>query len=201
MVIGCALVGAFYLVINWVFVANITPARAAVVIDNDDTITLGHVIAEDLVGVSAARLVSGLAVVSFLSAISAMMMVGPRVVAAMARDGLLPRAFEERSGRPPAGSVLVQGAIALFLLTSQPVREALYNVGAILVLFTTLTVICLFRVKPRPRRGVLAAAALYAMTSTWMLFYGFRDHTSLVMWTAVIALVALAAWFALRRRR
>jgi amino acid transporter len=130
-----------------------------------------------------------------------MMMVGPRVAAAMARDGLLPRAFEERGGRPPIGSVVLQGGIALLLLLSHSVREALTNVGAILVLFTALTVACLFRVRPRPTVGVLAAAAVYTAASAWMLFYGFRDHPSLAIWAGVVAIVALAAYALLRVRR
>ena len=33
LLIGCALVGALYLVVNWVFVASLTPAQAAVVLE------------------------------------------------------------------------------------------------------------------------------------------------------------------------
>jgi APA family basic amino acid/polyamine antiporter len=201
MVIGCALVGAFYLVVNWVFVANIDPERARVVFRyEDDHITLAHVIAQDLVGPGAARLVSALAVIAFVSAISAMMMVGPRVAAAMARDGLLPRVFEERGGRPPTGSVLALGAVALMLLASHSIREVLTNVGAILVLFTALTACGLFRLRPRPSRRVLVAAAGYAAASAWMLTYGFRDNPSLAVWSAGVAAVTVLGQALLRRR-
>jgi APA family basic amino acid/polyamine antiporter len=43
MVIGCGLVAAFYLLVNWVFVTNLTPARASAVFSYEETrITLGH---------------------------------------------------------------------------------------------------------------------------------------------------------------
>ena len=202
MLIGCAVVGVFYLIVNWVFVANISPERAAVVLRYEkDYVTLAHVVATDLVGPTAATFVSLLAIIAFVSAISAMMMVGPRIASAMASDGLLPRVFAERHGKPPIGSVLFQGGVAVLLLWSHSVRAALKNVGAIIVLFSALTVACLFWVKPRARRVAMACGAIYVALSAWMLYHGFRDSPTLLLWSGAVAVIALGAYVVTGRKR
>ena len=90
MMIGLVVVAALYLAINWVFVANLTPADAITVFTYEETrITLAHLIAEDIFGQHGGKIVSILVIIAFLSAISAMMIIGPRVYAAMANDGYL----------------------------------------------------------------------------------------------------------------
>jgi APA family basic amino acid/polyamine antiporter len=202
MLIGCGLVGVFYLIVNWVFVANITPQQASAVLRYEqDYITLAHVVADHLLGPTAATFVSILAIIAFVSAISAMMMVGPRIASSMAHDGLLPRVFAERDGRPPVGSVLLQGGVAVALLWSHSVRAALTNVGAIIVLFSALTISCLFWIRPRARPEVLVCGAVYVALSAWMLYYGFRNSPSLLVWTGAVAVIAVAAWLATGRTR
>jgi APA family basic amino acid/polyamine antiporter len=195
MVIGCALVALFYLVVNWVFVANITPERASAVLRYEtDHITLGHIVARDLIGDTGARLMSLLAVIAFVSAISAMTMVGPRVASAMARDGFLPSWFVGREGKPPLGAVILQSGIALLLLSSHSVREALANVSAILVLFSALTVGCLFWSRPRAPAFVLGAAVIYVGSSGWMLYNGFKRSWSLLVWVGIVAIAAITTF-------
>jgi APA family basic amino acid/polyamine antiporter len=198
MLIGCLLVAALYLAINWVFVATLTPQRAAVVLAYESKrITLGHLVMGDLLGPRGAQAMSVLAIVAFVSSVSAMIFVGPRVYAAMARDGLLPRVLSGRDGRPPAASVLLQGALALVLLFTYRLQQMLANVGAILTLFAALVAICLFRVRlsrpdlPRPPASSLVAAGVYVAFAAWTLYFGFRGSTHLLGWLLAIAAVAL----------
>ena len=86
MVMGCAIVGVIYLFINWIFVANLTPEQCLVVIKYETArITLGHLIMKNLVGETGAAFMSILAIIAFISAVSAMTFLGPRVYAAMPR--------------------------------------------------------------------------------------------------------------------
>src|SRR6185503_3805275 len=114
MLIGCATVMVLYMLVNWVFIANLTPSHyGAWIGDDPERITLGHVLMKNLVGITGAKIMSVFMIVALLSAASAMTMIGPRVYAAMARDGYLPAAFAGKDGRPPLWSVLLQGAIAM----------------------------------------------------------------------------------------
>lgn len=207
MLAGCALVAVLYLVVNWIFVANLTPSDAAVVFRYEsDRVTLGHAVVARLVGPAAGKVMSLVTVAVFLSAMSAMTFVGPRVYAAMAKDGFLPRAIAGRAGRPPAAAILLQSAIAIAIVFTHSLRAILTNVGAILVLFAALTAGGLFRAwlrprgRPRPRPASLVAAAVYVGSAGWMLVTAFRGQTTLLLWVGVVAGVGLGA-YALSRRR
>ena len=203
MIIGCALVAALYFAVNWVFVANLTPADAAVVFTYEtERVTLGHLIATRLMGPGAGRAMSAVLILMFVSAMSAMMFIGPRVYAAMAKDGFLPKAFAGREGRPPAASLLLQAAVALAIVFTHDLRQALSNVGAILTLFSALTVAGLFRVYfaageklPKPPMSSLVAAGVYIASAALMLYFGFKDKSSmLIWWMSGVLAAALAAY-------
>lgn len=208
MLIACAGVGVYYLAVNWVFVANLTPASAATVIGDDSgRATLGHLVARDLLGGWGGAAMSVLATVSFVSAMSAMILCGPRVAAQMAKDGYLPAVFAARTGRPPSWSVAAQAALAVVLLAVHTVGEVLATVAAVLVLFSALTAASLFgaaRRLPeleRPTPASLVAAGVYVASSAWMLYFGFRDQAELLPWLGAVTAVALASYALTRRRR
>jgi APA family basic amino acid/polyamine antiporter len=201
MLIGCALVGVAYLLVNWVLVANVTPERARVVFEYEETrVTLGHLVARDLLGEAGSKAMSiGIAAI-LISSTSAMLLVGPRVYAEMARDGFLPSFLRGKPGRPPRASVILQSALAILLLYVHTVGEILSNVAGILLLFSALVAVGLFRVSRRrsdlqtPRAGALLAAAVYAASSTWMLYSALGSRSGLLPWIAVAMAAGLAAY-------
>ncbi len=207
MLLGCGLVGALYLLVNWVFVANLTPEQCQVVFTYETArVTLGHLIMKNLVGDFGAACMSGLAIIAFISAMSAMTFLGPRVYAAMARDGFLPRSLQGKEGKPPIGAVVLQGAIALFLVFAYQLGEVLNNVGAILTLFSALTVFSLFWIRfrkknrIRPDAAALVAAFFYLILSGIMLYFGFKKSPTLNLWVGSSILMALIGYFFTRRR-
>jgi APA family basic amino acid/polyamine antiporter len=201
MMLGCALVGVLYMAVNWVFVSSIPPDRASVVLAFESRrVTLGHLVMQDALGPAGGAAMSVLTIIAFVSSMSAMTFVGPRVYAAMARDGHLPALFAAREERPPAASVILQGALALLLVFTQRLQQVLISVGGVLTLFTALVALSLFRVRwsrgpgqPAPSGASLAAAGLYVTASAVMLHYGFRTQRLLVVW--VLAVMAAAAAF------
>lgn len=208
MLIGCAAVGILYLLVNYVFVANLTPEDAAVVFQ-DRPVTLGHAVTEKLIGPTGAKFMSGFVVLAFVSAMSAMTLVGPRVYAAMADDGFLPGILSARAGRPPIGSIVFQSAVALTIVWTHSVRDALESVGALLVLFSALTVLTLFVLRrthpemPKPRPIARISAAIYLGLSAWILFYGVRHRvsTQLLFWAGAVMATALTAYLITERFR
>jgi APA family basic amino acid/polyamine antiporter len=202
MILGCLVVGILYLCMNWIFVANLTPEQSTVVFTYEtDRITLGHLIMQNILGDTGAACMSILAIITFISSASAMTFLGPRVYAAMARDGFLPAVLQGKEGKPPVGAVVLQGAIALFLVLVYRLQEVLANVGAILTLFSVLTVFSLFwicfkrREYPRPALPVLIAAGLFLMISVVMLYFGFSGSPTLNLWVGVCILAALLLAF------
>jgi len=201
MLIGCALVGALYLLVNWVFVANLDPQQASAVFGYESNrITLGHLIMRDLIGDLGARVMSLLAIALFVSATSAMIFVGPRIYAAMASDGLLPKMFQGRANHPPASSIMLQSALSIALIFTHRVQQVLQNVGAVLTLSAAVTAAALFRVRfgemdfPRPSIGALVSAAVYVLAAIPMFYFGVRNSPLLAAWIGAILLIAATAY-------
>jgi APA family basic amino acid/polyamine antiporter len=208
MQLGCAGVGLLYLIVNWIFVANLRPEQATAVFTYEtDRVTLGHVVMRELVGDNGSKLMSAVILLLLLSAMSAMTYTGPRVYAAMAKDGFLPRALAGQPGKPPVGSLMLQGSLALVLIFTHELQEVLGNVGAILTLFAALTALGLWREKLQPRGRPapplvsLLAAGVYVLSAAMMLYYGFKSSTHLLLWVGLVAAVALGAYALTRARR
>jgi fructoselysine transporter len=140
--LGTLGVVALYVALNAVFVyaapIEILAGRAEV----------GAIAAEALAGGNARRVLSAIVGLGLLTSISAMVMVGPRIYAKMADDGVLPRAL--RSGEEtPRAAILLQVGLALIAFFLAELRELLLYVGFLLGLSAAGTVACLF-VIPRP---------------------------------------------------
>ncbi len=182
MLIGCAVVIALYLLVNWVFAANLAPDQFGAGTGNDaQHSTLGHLVMKQLIGTTGARIMSAFMIVALLSATSAMTMIGPRVYAAMARDGYLPAVFAGEGDRPPVGAVLLQGALALAVAMTTSFIKAIENVGAVLTLMAALTALGVWKLQFDRRQaekpGVLAliSAAIFVGLTGWMLYSDFTN--------------------------
>lgn len=208
LIIGCSAVAVLYLAVNWVFVANLAPEDFKVVFGYDESkVTLGHVILGRILGPTGGFVMSLLVLVAFISAASAMTIVGPRVYATMARDGYLPAFLRSAEGDVPARAVVLQCAVALAILATHTLQQALANVGAILTLFAALVSLSIFRrffstdaSLEKPGGLTLAAAAIHVSSSAFMLYFGFRDSTHLLLWVAVVAAFGLVFWAIARPR-
>ena len=202
MLVGCALVGALYLMVNWVFVANLVPQQAiAVARYEGDRVTLGHLVMSNLLGETGGRVMSAVILLVFASAISAMMLVGPRVQAAMARHGHLPALLAGRPDRPPALAICVQGGLAALIALVVGLQHVLQGLGALLTLFSALVVVGMLRAArtgtraPRPGPFAVACGVVFLVGSAWTFWYGFRDQPVLLAWVGGAVAVAAVPWF------
>jgi basic amino acid/polyamine antiporter, APA family len=212
MMIGCGLVAMLYMAVNWVFVANLTPGQAAAVFEHESTrITLGHLVTTAIVGPVGGKIMSAFAILALVSAMSAMTLVGPRVYAEMAKDGYLPRALAGVRGDPPVGSIVLQAGLALCLLYTHSVLQVVESASTVLLVFSGLVAVALFRVRlwPRPserdlqKPAVLAlgAAAIYVVSVVWILWCGFHHSVHLLVSVGLVTIVALAGYALTRRFR
>jgi APA family basic amino acid/polyamine antiporter len=213
MLLGCAAVAVLYLVLNFIFVANLTPEQGTVVFKYGDftalkgqfeQVTLGQAVMANLLGATAAKVMSAVMVLLFVSATSAMMLVGPRVYAAMARDGFLPAVLAGNEGQPPVGAVVLQGALAMLLLLWSDVASVLSGVGELVVIFAALTMVGLFtrlRRKGDERASVpsLIAAGIYVLSAVYMLHVGVARNPKTTFVVLAVAVLGVVAWAMTKR--
>jgi APA family basic amino acid/polyamine antiporter len=198
---GCGAVTLLYVLLNAAFLASAPTSTLA------GRVEVAHTAAEALWGGSAARLVSALVCVALAGHVSALIMTGPRVYAAMAEDGLLWPAFARRGrGGAPFVSVIVQGALALVAVLSATFEALLLYIGLLLGLSTILAVAAVFVLRRRLPHGAAFRTRLhpwaplaYLGLSIWMTVHAAvaRPRESLA---GLLTLVAGLAAYSLRRR-
>lgn len=113
--------------------------------------TLIDTVAERLFGFAAGNLIALFTIVSLAASISAMVLAGPRVYFAMARDGL----FAARVGRvhprfrAPAAAIVAQTAWSSLLVLSSSLSQLVSYTGFAIVLFAGIAVLALFVLRRR----------------------------------------------------
>ena len=113
---------------------------------------IGAIAAEALGGPAARAALSGVVALGLLTSISAMVMIGPRVYAQMAEDGVLPRSLA--AGRDaPHRAIALQVSLSLVAFFMSELRELLLYVGFLLGLSAAATVSCLFMKSMREEGG------------------------------------------------
>jgi len=135
--LGTLGVVALYIALNGVFLYS-APIEALA-----GRVEVGAIAAEHLGGPVARRALSAIVALGLVTSISAMVMVGPRVYAQMADDGVLPRSLRSGSGTPRR-AIAMQVALALVAFFISELRGLLLYVGFLLGLSAAGTVACLF---------------------------------------------------------
>ena len=143
---GLAICAALYLAVNVVYLYALPPESLR---SSEDA---GRAAAEALLGPVGGRWVGGFVLLSVLGTLNATVLIGPRIVYAMALDGLFPRAADRvHAGfATPSGAIGVQALVSIGLvlfLESFP-RALDFTVFAI-VLATSADVLALFALRRR----------------------------------------------------
>jgi APA family basic amino acid/polyamine antiporter len=146
LIYGTSIVTLLYLGLNAFFVF------AAPVSELSGRIDVAHVAAAAVGGPRLAMAVSALVALSLALCVSALTMTGPQVAARMAADGLLPRLFAARAGRPPRLALLAQLALGLLALWTATFERILTYVGFTLGISMVATIVglCRLRLKEGP---------------------------------------------------
>ena len=153
--LGLALCAGLYLGVNAIYLYALDPVAL------QSSSDAGQAAAERLFGAFGGSLVAAFVLVSVLGTLNATVLVGPRIVYAMALDGTFPRAADRVHARfeTPSAAIAVQACVAIALvvfLESFP-RALDFTVFGI-VLATSADVVALFALRrrqperPRPYR-------------------------------------------------
>lgn len=172
LLLGTGTVMVLYVLLNLVFLYAVpVHVLAAPVIE------VGDVAARQLFGTAAGKLITSVIAIALVSAVSAMVMAGPRVYAAMAEDKALPAVFARYNARGvPMVSVIAQGVIAsLFVLVSD-LGSLIQFVAFTLAIFAALAVASVFILR---RRGFSSAYRTFGYPFTPIAF------VCLSIWIAV----------------
>jgi len=176
---GTFLVMCLYLLLNIVYVYAL-PAQ-----EMKGVLEVGAKSAVFLFGGQISRLFTGAIALGLLSVLSAMIMAGPRVYYAMAKDGVF---FEclgkvNRSHNTPAYAILLQAGLAMVMVVTASFDMLLIYIGFTLSLCATLTVLgmILLRLKqPEVKRGYKTLGypvtpVVFVLGNLWIIYFSIKS--------------------------
>jgi APA family basic amino acid/polyamine antiporter len=197
LTIGTALVIVIYFALNVVFL------YAAPLESMKGVIAIGALAASRLFGPHVAGAFNALMAFALLSTVNAMIIAGPRVYYAMARDGQFfsPAALVHPRWRTPVNSIFAQ-AICAMLLTLTPFPQLIVYIGFTLNVFAVLSVSSLFLFRRRPGWRTLRIVdrtyplipSLFVVIGIWMVFEGVLKKPLISGITALTLLTGAAVY-------
>lgn len=177
---GTALVVCFYLLLNIVYIYALSPGEMSGVLE------VGTKSAVSLFGDNVSRYFSGAIAIGILSVLSAMIMTGPRVYYAMAKDGVFFELFGKINGlrQTPVFAILLQAVIAIIMVITASFDKLLLYIGFTLSLCAMLTVVgmMLLRIKkPDLKRsyktfGYPVTPLLFILGNLWIIYFCIKSR-------------------------
>ncbi|NLD37724.1 MAG: amino acid permease [Desulfatiglans sp.] len=177
---GTMVVMALYMLLNLLFIYALPISEMTGIED------VGATAAISLFGVKIGTIFSGAITICLLSVISAMIMTGPRVYYAMAKDNAFPKWFGDVNPKhtTPGKAILLQAAIAIIMVITSSFDKLLMYIGFTLSLFAMLTVIGLmilrFRLPSidRPYRtfGYPVTPVLFILSNLWIIAHTVKGN-------------------------
>lgn len=189
LLLGTGLVTVLYILLNLSYVLAV-PARELAGVEE-----VGYVVGQRLWGTGVADVVSMLIAVTLLCPISAMLMIGPRVAEAMAKDGLLSVGIARLNRRSvPSRAVALQAIVAAVIAVTSSFGPLLIYIGFTLNIFAALTVLSLFRLRRQGRSrfkicwGYPVTPIVFLGFTVWMTVWSIRTQPAATL-AGVLTLV------------
>jgi basic amino acid/polyamine antiporter, APA family len=193
LLLGTGTVAVLYVLVNVSYLSAVPLSQLSGVKE------IAHVVGQRLWGTTGGNLVSALIAVTMISPVSAMIMIGPRVLEAMASDGFMPASFAKLNVRKvPAGAVFVQASLAAVFAVTSSFGPLLIYIGFTLTIFAGLTVLSLFRLRRRPdiKRvciGYPITPLIFLAFALWATVWSIRSQPVPTLVALATLLVAYAA--------
>ena len=204
LLMGTVLVALSYLALNVVFIYG-TPLESM-----KGVVAVGALAASALFGPQVAGAFGLLMALAIVSTVNAMIIIGPRVYYAMARNGAflgIAARVNERS-RVPVAAVICQGVVAMIMtFTSFP--QLVIYIGFCLTFFTVLAVSSLIVFRRRADWQRLPAVsfafplmpAAYIAIGAWMIYFGFTMRPEISAAAVVTLVIGAVVYYARLRTR
>jgi APA family basic amino acid/polyamine antiporter len=204
--LGTAAVVAIYFALNLLYLYAMPLADLAMVADGRLTDT----VAERLFGFVAGNVIGIFTIISVAASISAMVLAGPRVYFAMARDGaFVPSVARVHPRyRTPTRAIWAQAAWSAVLVLSSTLSGLVNYTGFAIVLFSGIAVSALFvlrRREPGADRpfnawGYPYAPALFVVASAAMIVHRIWTEPSQTLYGLVIIATGIPLYYLFARR-
>jgi APA family basic amino acid/polyamine antiporter len=202
LLLGTGTVLLLYLGLNALYVYAVPPQEMRGVIP------IGGLAAARLFGTSAETVVSLLIAFALLSSISAIIIIGPRVYFAMARDGYFFRPASEvhPRSRAPAKAIVLQSLFAVVMAVSGTFDQILTYMGFCLGIFPILAAVGIFRLRHAGSAGYRMPGhpivpLVFITMSLLILVLGFLERPVESAIALVTVALGIPAYFAFRGSR
>ncbi len=211
LLLGTGAVMILYILLNLVFLYA-TPPELMQQLNADGQLVpvaeVGAQAAQRLFGATAGTLLTTLIALALVSAVSAMVMAGPRVYAAMAGDRALPSQLGKLTARGvPAYAVVTQSVIAILFVFIGNLGELIQFVGFTLAIFAALTVgaVFIFRrrgmVSPYRSFGYPVTPIVFISLSVWIVYLKVTEAPVASSKVAGLLLVGAVIYWIMNRGR
>ncbi len=180
ILLGTLIVAVLYVFLNYIFL------RTAPIAEMTGVPEVATVPAKYIFGESGGRIISLIISLLLVSTISSMVIVGPRVIAAIGEDfSIFKLLATKNKNNVPVRAIVFQSAIALTLLFTSQFQTILNYTTFVLTLFATLTVfgVILLRIKSpaleRPYKtwGYPVTPILFVLVNCWFMYFIVKDKT------------------------
>jgi APA family basic amino acid/polyamine antiporter len=201
LLIGTAVVTGLYILLNLSFLLVVPSSELAGVEE------VGFVVGERLWGASAASAISLMIAFIMLCPTSAMLMIGPRVAEAMARDGFLPDIFGRLNRHNvPSKAIALMAFVAAVIAVTSSFAPLLIYIGFTLNVFSALTVVSLFRLRRQGRShhricvGYPVTPIVFLVFTIWMTVWSIQSQPAATI-AGMLTLAGGYVAYLLRARR
>jgi APA family basic amino acid/polyamine antiporter len=209
LAIGTGAVVLLYLALNVLFLYALPPAELGGLLAQGKGLT--DVVAQRLFGGVAGTLLALLTIVSIAASISAMVLAGPRVYYAMARDGVFPPAVARVHPRfhTPAIAIATQAVWSSILVLSGTLAGLVNYTGFAVMLFAGVAVMAVFvlrwrepaATRPFNAWGYPVAPAIFVLASFFMVGYNLYNNQFGERYGLAIIAAGLPLYFLFARKR
>jgi len=184
LLLGTGIVMVLYVLLNVIYIYALPPTTLAGP-ENAyaPIIEVGAAAAANLFGERGGNAITTLIALALISAVSAMVMAGPRVYAAMAADHALPAQLAWHSKRGvPVVAVIAQGVLGIIFVLVGDLGELIRFAGFTLAIFAALTVGALFILRARGLKGPYKTFGypltplLFIASSGWIAYAQIKEN-------------------------
>jgi APA family basic amino acid/polyamine antiporter len=209
LLLGTGLVMVLYLLLNVVFFYAVPSDVLAGPRDGGEfkgIVEVGDAAAKQLFGEPAGQLVSSMIALALVSSVSAMLMAGPRVYAAMAENRALPKRLARYNARGvPVAAVVTQGVLGCVFVLVGDLGALIRFVSFTLAIFAALTVSAVFVLRRRGLRGAYrtwgypVTPIVFICSSAWIAYAQIKDHPYESALVLLVLLLGAGVYFATMR--